>query len=60
MPLGKFVACQVTSYVPAGFSSLANVSISLPRMSNTFIITLEELGIEYFKVEELLNGFGKF
>ena len=52
------------AYIPqsnkvTGFSSLTNVSISLPIMSNTFIITLDNCGIEYLIFVIGLKGFGK-
>jgi hypothetical protein len=46
--------------VPIDFSSLTNVSISLPSVLNIFSVTCDDFGIEYFIIDELLNGFGKF
>jgi hypothetical protein len=41
-----------------GFSSFTRVSISLPSISKTFIITLDDCGTEYFIVVVGLKGLG--
>jgi len=45
--------------LPTAFSSLIKVSITLPSVSKTFIITLLDCGIENLILVVGLNGFGK-